>query len=378
MVEVRIEGQPVAQRDLFGAVRYEEVNGEHYIDLETTRKFDQGDIVLVKSALDGRWREYVVWSVQEPHERDLIVRKYRCVWSLQAFLSSSTSSAMPGTKGTPATARQAITQLLKEQTAWRVGTVEPTTTGGASFWRMSAWEGLSELLRTWGGEVDANVDPENGTRQVDLLESLGRPGSFTFYYGGSEIESITVKQPDNPYCCRIYPLGAAEPTDSWGYGRKVDISSVNGGVPWLQDDLKAAEMAGYPNPTATVYVENPDAKTPQELKVWALSVLHDHTRPEPEYEVKTVERQYVQGEYIPSLGDGGTIIDTALGLTLQSRVMAIKVDELSKSIATTISNKRLAPGSFAALLKKETKAQYEMTWGVAATHTWGEMLAWGR
>ena len=367
----------IALDELFSAVRYQEINGEHYIDIETTQKLERGDFVTVISDVDGTRREYIVWSATEPHDADLIARKYRCVWSLQALLSASTSTAMPGTSGQAATATEALTELLREQVAYEVGTVEPTTTGSASFWRMSAWEGLSRLTDVWGGEVQARF--EGGHRFVDLLNHMGSEQPiFTYYYGGPEVESVTVNVADGPKVCRVFPLGAAEQTDSWGYGRKITIEDANGGVPWLQDDLVAQEMANTPNPTATLYIENEDCNTPQQLKAWALSVLHDYTRPEPEYVVKTVERFVQDGEKVPLLGDEGYIIDIEMGLTLASRVWAIKVDELAKTISTTISNKRIAPGSFAVLLGKKEKPQYQVTWRMAKQHTWKEMLLWGK
>jgi len=334
----------IGTRQVLGLTRRQEVNGEHYIDITTTRELEKGDLVYVTSDVDGITREYTVWSGSEPHSQDLIARTYRCVWSLQGILSGVTSSTMPSNK----TARQALESLLTDTDAFAIGTVEPTTTASASFWRMSAWEGLAELVKNWGGEV--TCDYANGTRTVNLLNRIGQDGAFTFYWGSSEIESIERKTADGPEVCRIIPLGAATETDAGGYGRKVDITSVNGGIPYLEDSQKASEMAGDPQPTATLYVENPEITEPADLKAWGLGIIEKYTRPAPEYDVRLVERYARAGGYVPALGDSGAIIDSEMGISLQARVYAITVDELAQSVKAELSTAQTVEGALAQLV----------------------------
>lgn len=344
----------IPKRELFGLVRYEEVNGERYIDVTTSQELPHGAIVRMRSGIDLTTREYVVWGSEEPHDRDLLRRTYRCVWSLQAMLSASTSSAMPGTGGTPATARQALTALLQEQGAWAVGTVEPTLRSSASFWRMTAWEGLGELVKTWGGEVDAVYDPSTGARTLSLLDRIGADGAFSFVWGSSEIDSVARRMADGPNVCRIIPIGAASETDSGGYGRKIDITSVNGGVPYIEDAEKAAEYAGLPNPHPTAYVENPEITDPAELKAWGETVLHSVTRPSPEYDVALVEKYVRNDGYVPALGDRGTVVDESLGVELSARVYAITVDELAGSVKAVCSASSIGLGAMAQLVTAGT------------------------
>ena len=331
MVSVRVtpqDGAPVQSVPsscILGLVRYEQVNGEHYIDLTTTRELPHGALVHFESEVDGNLREFVVWASSEPHEGDLVQRTYRCVWSLQAMLSASTSSAMPGTGGTPATATQALTALLSEQDAWEVGTVEPTATGSASFWRMTAWEGLAELVEEWGGEVDV-VTENLPQRYVNLSNHIGsEEPAFTFLYGSSKVVKVERKWADAPLVSRIIPIGAAQETDSGGYGRKIDITSVNGGKAYLQDDTADALFADAAVRHPTCYVEQPDITDPAELKAWGQTVLYTYTRPQAEYEAELTERYALDGGYVPALGDEGVVIDEALGASLQVRVTSIEV-----------------------------------------------------
>lgn len=334
----------IAGKSLLSATRRDEVNGECYMDVTTTRELQRGDLLRCVSDVDGTEREFMVWGASEPHGEDLLQRTYRCVWSLQGILSTVTSTAMPSNK----TARQALTSLLADTTAFRVGTVEPSGRASASFWRMSAWEGLAELVKAWGGEVRERID--GSTRYIDLLDRLGTRGAFEFVWGGSEIEGIERKMADGPEVCRIIPLGSANETDSGGYGRKIDISSVNSGRLYLEDAAKAAEMAGSPQPTATLYVENPDMQTPADLKAWGQSVLEQYTQPSPEFDVTLVERYARTDGYVPSLGDSGVVIDKEAGWELDARVTAITVDELAQSVKAELSATVPGKGALASLV----------------------------
>ena len=331
--------------EIIAAVRYQEINGEHYIDLTTTRELKRGDLVCVTSDIDGITREYVVWSVDEPHEQDLIARTYRCVWSLQGILSGVTSSTMPSNK----TAEQALTSLLTDTDAFTIGEVEPTTTASASFWRMTAWEGLAVLVDTWGGEVDYTYS--NGTRTINLRNKIGQEGAFMFYYGSSQIEKVTRTMTDGVNVCRVIPLGAASQTDTGGYGRKIDITSVNNNKPYLEDAEEAAKYTGAPNPYPTAYIENSEITDPAELKAWGQTVLQTITRPQPEYSVELVETYAPMADYVPSLGDTGTIIDRELGAELEARVYAMTVDELAGSVKATCSTSSVGFGALTELLQ---------------------------
>lgn len=351
MVTVKYQNngwQYIVPRDLLSVTRYETINGEHYIDIETTRELERGWLVGLYSEIDQAWHEYQVWNISEPHEGDLITRTYRCVWSLQGILSAVPSDAMPS-----GTATNALTQLLRNQSAIQVGTVERTTTGSASFWRMSAWDGLAELVKVWGGEVvyRGGVGEQ---RYIDLVEQQGTENTFFYVYGSAAIERITRTWTDGAPVCRIIPLGAAAETDSGGYGRKIDITSVNGGVPYLEDATAAAQFVDSPYPTPTAYIENSDMTTPAELLAWGQTILEQITQAQPEYTVDLTESSLTSSDYVPMLGDTGTVIDDELGADLTARVTAVKYDELAVTCAATISTAAANAGALAQLIGRST------------------------
>ena len=153
-----------------------ELNGEHSLTLTTTRQLSKGDRIIYRDKANV-WAEYVVESIESVHETaSVVMHTYWCPWSLMHDLSGTYVSSMPGTGGTPATATQALTAALAGTARWTVGTVDVTTTGSASFYRMSGWEALQELIKVWGGEhalVEAAVISEADTVVTAVSGAVG-------------------------------------------------------------------------------------------------------------------------------------------------------------------------------------------------------------
>jgi len=331
-------GGELAPKQILKLKRYEAINGERYIDIDTTEKLERGRYVWVQSPIDNEVRCYVVWNENTKHDQDLAINSYRCVWQLQAEFSGFPCTAQPGTGGTPATCSQAMNALLEHSFSWEIET-DITQTASASFWRMSAWEGLAELIKNWGGEVDM----EAGYPTFKVLKHIGsETPCFWYEYGKSTVASITRKMADGANYKAITPLGAAQETANGGVGRKIDISSVNGGDPALYDiDPEAYGMFRM------AFVENSEIKTPAELKAWGQSVLQQITRPQPTYEVELAEALIKTSGYIPRLGDEGYIIDEEMGWRIQSRIQAIEADEIACTIKASVSNSEVGVTSLA-------------------------------
>lgn len=351
--------------EVIGLTRYEEINGEHYIDLTTTRQIRKGTLVCVLSPIDNRWREYVVWSESATHENNIPLYTYRCVWSLQGLLSVGVCNVMPGTSGGGVTAWDALRALLHSMASdepsisapFLAGNSNITKLSGASFWRMSGWEALGKLVETWGGEVDCRLEfsGENKTydnsfvRYVDVWEPWSAKPTFWYEYGHEPVVKITRKQADSPTVCRIIPLGAAQETSTGGYGRKIDISSVNGGKIYLEDtEAWGHSRFTYPQELPALIVENGEITEPAALKTWGQSVLESFTREHVTYNVEAQEQSEASGGYLPLLGDFGYIIDDELDMRVLGRIQAISANELAKTIKATIAT---TTGDVSALAK---------------------------
>lgn len=334
-----------------------ELNGEHSLSITTTRQLSKGDRILFRDKANT-WAEYVIESIVSTHEAaSVVIHEYWCPWSLMHDLSGTYVSSMPGTGGTPATATQALTAALAGTARWTVGTVDVTTTGSASFYRMSGWEALQELIKVWGGEVSVSLTVGSTgitARQVNLLQHVGSSTATRRFDYGYDISGITRTVEDTRWTARVIPLGAAQQSTNGGYGRKIDISSVNSNKLWLQNDTTANAIrvpdgnGGWEYPVQVV--ENQDMQTPAELKAWALANLDSWTTPTVSYEVDVVELDK-SGELLAiAEGDEVVVVDSAFvvdgeAIRLSARVVRIDEDVLVPSNSkVTISNLRPSLG----------------------------------
>lgn len=316
----------------------EEINGEHSLEIETSHTLEKQSYILFRDQW-GEWREYVILGVREEHsDADFFNNTYYAVWSLQYELAGVVQKSQPG-KNSPVNATAALTAALAG-TRWSVGTVQPTTTAGASFYYLSAWEALGLVVENWGGEVTTTltvgVDSVTG-RAVNLLNHQGTTSSARnrFEYGRNT-ETVTRTAEDVPFYCRVIPRGQAEESDAGGYGRKIGIASVNPtGLEYIEDaetvDLVKIPdgVGGYIYPTAVI--DYPDIDDPQELYNVALADLHNHTRPLVSYEVGVLDFVDADANGYVRLGDAVQVWDEtfgASGLRISGRVVSAEIDHL--------------------------------------------------
>lgn len=331
--------------DVFSVVRTEELNGQNSLEVTTSVVLAREQRVLMRDAM-GVWREYVITGVDEAHEAEqAAIGTYFCEWSLQHDLQQlAMENRRPGLSGTPVPAASALQSLLEGTGSkrWGLGTVTVTTTGGASFYHESAWEALSDLVETWGGEVasDIAVDSQGViSRKVSLLAHRGATEATRRFDFGSDLKQIRRKVSEDPIYCRIIPLGKGEDLDGdgKGYGRRIMITDVNGGKSYLEnaEAAKAFRLpdgaGGYDYPT--VYVTQESIKDASELLAWGREHLDDYTVPKVTYEGSVI--QFAEaGMDIKglALGDETQCVDRCFhedaALRVSGRVVKLMVDEL--------------------------------------------------
>lgn len=348
------DGTPLGDVDptrVAGIVVTSEVNGEHSMTLTTQQELTKGDRLVWRDA-QGYWHEYVIESDEATHDATgAPMHAYWCPWSVQHDLAATFVTGMPGTGGTPASASDALAAALAGTARWTVGTVGIGTTGSASFWRLSGWEAMQELVKVWGGEVRATitVSPTTGVtgRAVDLLAHVGASDATRRFDYGHDATEIIRTVMDEQWTASVMPLGAAEQTDEGGYGRKITIESVNGGSAILTN-ADAVPLTRVPDGNGgwevpVQVVENSDADTPADLKAWALEHLDEWTTPKVSYEATVA--QLKEAGMDPTgvgLGDEVAVVDrtfTAGGLRIVGRALRIEDNLLDPAQTTlTISN----------------------------------------
>lgn len=366
---------------LAGLVAISEVNGENAMTVTTTQELAKGDRLLWRDGM-GHWHEYVIESDECAHDMPSNpMHAYYAVWSIQHDLSATISTAMPGTGGTPASATVALQGALEGTGRWVVGTVDVATTGSASFWRKSGWEAMQELVKTWGGELRATVEVGAAgvtARKVDLLQHVGSRSATRRYDYGHDATGVTRTIEDQLWTARVMPLGAAQETESGGYGRKLTIESVNDGIAWLED-ADAVPLTRVPDgrggwEAPVQVVENGEIEDAAALKEWALANLKTWTTPKVSYEVGVVQLDGAGESALGvALGDECAVVDATFGeggLRLSARVLRIEQDLLDPTQTTlTISNLRAALGDQLASLSRATSEVRDMVEGMSAAQS---------
>lgn len=319
------------------ATYVEEINGENSLTLTTTQRLEKTHRLVTRDAM-GTWREYVVTGIEETHDSF----EYYCVWSLQYDLSATfingpyDCGVVPGHASIPQSPHVAMGVALGDTTRWTVGVITNPTMAAASFYRRSGWEGIETVLERWGGELRANIEVDaNGVtaRTVDLLEHLGSEDATRRFDYGHDLTDIKRTVSDDVWPCRIVPLGKSQETEAGGYTRRPDISSVNGGVMWLQDG-SVVDLVKVMNPQGeweypTAIVRNDTYEAPADLKAWATEHISDYTRPQISYEASVLQfEQAGMNAHGVALGDNVVVVDRDFalgdGLRINARVTRIR------------------------------------------------------
>ena len=324
--------------------RHEAVNGEHSLEITTTRVLEKGWRILTRDAR-GKWREHVVYGTDDAHEAgERVLGTYYCTWSVQHDLMGTRTSRMPGVQN-PVAASVALGYAIEGTSRWQRGTVTNTNYAGASMYDMDGWEAVSVLVENWGGEVDATIEvigDEITARKLDLYNMQGDQDAKRRFDFGADLKSVHRRIADGPLYCRITPRGKGEQTDD-GYGRKVRITSVNQGKDYLENP-EMVDLAKLPDGNGgweypTLEVENSNCETPQELMEWALTVRDEYTTPNVSYEVDVLQAAAegvdMQGV---SLGDSVQVVDRKFGdgLRLAGRVLEMSVNMLDERDAKLV------------------------------------------
>lgn len=350
----------IPEGEIISAKTHAEINGEHSLTLVTTKMLKKGYRLLTDIRSDEttqRWDEYAIAGAEEEHYiGDTVIRTYYCPWSVQDDLLGILVSAMPGVQQ-PVTAQTALTALLSDNGRWH-GTSTSSVYGGASMYDRSAWDALSTFLETWGGEIETSIEISEPSQSVLTVHDrkiihADRIGTTTepqarFDFGGN-VASVTRTYSDAPLYCYLVPRGKGEKTEGGGYGRKINISSVNGGMEFLMYRPLLVDAELYPRIYPAIKVENSSCETPAELKAWAQGVLEEYCAPDITY---TVDVRRIAGiddvEYSPygrlQLGDMVQVVDDAFGderIELESRIVAIDRDLMDeKNVVYQISTSK--------------------------------------
>lgn len=352
-----------------------EVNGEHSITIETFDELTEGDRILWRDNMLV-WHEHVVTGqVSNRMSGGVVLHSYWCTWSLQYDLANTFVSAMPGIN-TPVGPRAALQAALGGTERWTIGTIGQGGTNGASMFRMSGWEAMQTLVKTWGGEVTATITVGSGgvtARQVNLLSHEGETTPTRRFDYGGDLSGIKRTIAETPWAARVIPLGKAQQTEGGGYGRRTTIEDVNSGVMWLENAAVVPYVRVFNGSTWEIPVRKVETDAyddPTALKAWAQEHLEEWTTPQASYEADVVQlaRAGLDAQGV-GLGDEIVVVDRTFGtegIAIQGRALRIE-ENLRDPSATriTVSNLQETLGDQLSGLARqvETLARYSAETG---------------
>lgn len=375
----------LAPEDVFSAVRTAQVNGEDGLEVSTSDYLVKGQRVVWRDGM-GLWHEHIVAGGDEAHDTGRsAVGTYYCENSWAELRTAPLIiDKRPGSQS-PATAQDALEAAL-DGTRWEVGECDVQRLAGTSWYHVSPWAAVTNLVEVWGGQLRADIEVDGQgvvSRKLSLLQNMGMGAGVRFDYG-SDVTGISVTYDESDVYTALYCYGKGVQTESGGYGRKIGIEDVNGGVPYVED-AEAKQIWGQLGPdgldNSYGVFEDGQCEDPAKLKAEGIAALESASRPKAQYSASVVQfaRAGLDARGV-TLGDRADVVDRKFyrsrgvdsDLRVTGSVAAIKEDLIDpNSTEVTLGDVMGSiDGVLSSLTDGMSKVEASMpTWNDAATNS---------
>jgi len=319
----------IADIEAWEVTRDRELAGFDILSFKTRYRGLEKRHRIVLRMPDLKWQEYIVDGIIEV--RDYV--EVTCQHSIYELYGDFIPDRRP-----EGTCDQALDVIL-EYTRWTrtnpctVGTILPNT-----FYRTSARAALADLLGRYEVEMDYSVTVSGSkitVRNIWLVDQIGHDLGRRFE-AGRDAEYITRTVETDHIVTALYPFGSGETiydeegNPTGGYGRRVDISSVNSGKMYVENNTARLKY-GRLNPDETrahIFgkIEYDDTEDPLEIKERGEVALIEMSQPRITYSGRVVDLAQVGGfdhEGV-EVGDVVTLIDDEQDIEVQGRVLRYK------------------------------------------------------
>lgn len=322
------------------AIHTEDLNGTDELQITCLDDLNKNDYIVWQDR-DGKWHEHIVNTVKRGHDSaGQSLTLANCINSIAETWDDYVEDKRPS--GTVTTALNSILETSR----WVSGTSTQAGTASHVFYHKSVRECINELLQTWGGELETQLTCTAAgvtQRKVVVSAQRGNQDSAKRFTWTKDIVSITRDVLDENPKSRIYAYGKGVETESGGYGRRLTISGVNGGKPYVEDTA-ATRLFGHPMPDGTtapacgVYI-NDQCEDANQLLAEARAALADAIVPKVSYTADVIDLVAFGRTWEGvGLGDVVAIIDTEFsdeGLRLKGRVSRLERDLMTYDTKVT-------------------------------------------
>lgn len=328
--------------DAVSAVHTDEINGEDSLSIEIVGdNLEKGQRIVWRDKF-GAWHEHTVADLNTVHEEGRINTVAYCENSISELLTDPVIEKEPS-----GSAFVALTRAL-ENTRWQAGTVSVQGNNKTSWYHISAYAAVTDIVEVWGGELTTTIEVSGATvtsRKVNILARRGGDYGQVFTYGRN-LTKITRRVEADDVCTALYGYGKGlekydeQGNPTGGFSRKLTFGSINGGLDWVGDE-QARLKWGLPDGKGGVkhtfgQVEFSDCEDEVELLDLTKEELKSRCVPRVSYE-GTVEALgeggYANGEDTQP-GDTVYIRDKPLNERLNGR--ALKVERNLKDESQTV------------------------------------------
>ena len=234
-------------------------------------------------------------------------------------------------------------------TRWEVGNCDQPGSASHTFYHISVREGLSDLLKTWGGELETVIETDGVQithRYVRVVATRGNQQSPKRFTWTKDLISIKRKTGSANPKTRVYGYGKGVETDSGGYGRRLTFGDINGGKDYVED-TSATEVWGHPDgsggiaPAVDVYI-NEQCEDSAQLLAETRDYLETVKAPTVSYEASVLDL-FAFGRNWEGVvvGDCVAIIDKGFsdaGIRLKGRVSKLSRDLVTGDASVTFGN----------------------------------------
>lgn len=234
-------------------------------------------------------------------------------------------------------------------TRWEVGNCEQPGSASHTFYHISVREGLSDLLKTWGGELETVIETDGVQvthRYVRVVATRGNQQSPKRFTWTKDLISIKRKTGSANPKTRVYGYGKGVETDSGGYGRRLTFGDINGGKDYVED-TSATEVWGHPDgsggiaPAVDVYI-NEQCEDAAQLLAETRDYLETVKAPTVSYEASVLDLFAFGRDWEGvAVGDCVAIIDKGFsdaGIRLKGRVSKLSRDLVTGDASVTFGN----------------------------------------
>lgn len=336
-------GENLGRLPYTAATHTEALDGTDELKITCSRELSKGQRVVWVDR-QGKAHEHLVDEVSQVHDDGgKTYCEAVCINSIAELLDDYIEDKRPS-----GGVAEALTSILGG-TRWEVGTCDLKASASHTFYHISVREGLTDLIATWGGELETRIETDGVKvthRYIGVRASRGdqqSPKRFTWTKDIVDIKRTVGSA--NPKT-RVYGYGKGVETDTGGYGRRLTFGDINGGKDYVEDS-EATKIWGHPDgkggisPAVDTYINEQCEDAAQLLKE-TQDYLDTVKEPTVSYEANVLDL-YAYGRTWEgvALGDCVAIIDKQFaegGIRLKGRVSRIERDLVTAETTVTFGN----------------------------------------